>query len=1248
MRFLSKTSLARSLLLPMLLASLAVLFAGGAILFHVRNQTVQAAGLNSAKTLAQQIVTLRKFYTAEIATRARQAGMGLDFNFDRVDNTLPLPATLVKVLGQSVAQNYPGTSIRLYSRYPFPNRAASEKYDAFELDALAKLERDPATPQYAVQNVGGHLYARYAVADRMLATCVACHNSRPDSPKRDWKVGDVRGVVETTVPVDEVAGKIDYGIAAVGSATAAGLCLVGAIVALSTRRTVLSVRRVMDALRGLVDGNAERARLVEAIAGGDLSGEFAVAPPLDLGQDAERQDEIGWLLKALGDLSQSQAVLDRGFIDMTQALRRGREAERAQDWFKSGINELNAAMSGDRPLEQMADALMNFLVPYVGGRVGALYLCDERSAGLSLVASYAFRPEQGRQRIEFDQGLAGQAARSRQAIYLTQVPDGYFTVGSALGEAKPAALIAQPLAHDGKLAGLLEIGSFRPFSESELAFLDKAAESIAVALAVYRSRERINLLLEQTQAQTEELRVQQEELQQSNEELEERAQTLEKQRELIRHKNQEIEAASEELKRKAEELERISTYKSEFLANMSHELRTPLNSMLILSNLLQQNKDGNLSAKQVDYAGTINSSGRDLLNLINDILDLSKIEAGQMKLVLEDVELGELVAQLEGLFRPIADHQGLGFSVELLDNAPSLLHIDSQRVLQIIKNLLSNAFKFTEQGKVTLTIEAQAAALSPLGREAVAFAVSDTGIGIAPDKQELVFQAFQQADGSTSRKYGGTGLGLSISRELARRMGGDVLLVSTPGQGSTFTLYLPIDSRKTGQVARAHRPLAVDSSPAPTLARPARAVPAAPPPVTLNATAESLPAGPLEDDRVALESGGHAILIIEDDLAFAGILRDAVREHGFHALVAADGESGIALAKRFIPQAVILDVMLPHIDGWGVMRSLQDNPATRHIPVHFITCLEESQKAMGMGAIGYITKPVSSEQLDQVLGAIRAEIDKAVKRLLIVEDNAAEAKSLVSLLEMRDLDIAVAPSGRAALERLEREHFDCMVLDLGLADMSGFELLEQLAARQGERRVPVIVHSGRDLSEADERRLMGFTDSVIVKGARSPERLLGEVSLFLHMVESTLPPDKQKMIRLSLDKEAMFEARKVLLVDDDMRNLYSLSAVLGDKGMATIEASTGHEALAKLNETPGIDIVLMDIMMPEMDGYEAIRRIRQDPRFAKLPIIALTAKAMAGDQKRCLDAGASDYIPKPVDLERLFSLMRVWLYQAGG
>jgi hypothetical protein len=726
-------------------------------------------------------------------------------------------------------------------------------------------------------------------------------------------------------------------------------------------------------------------------------------------------------------------------------------------------------------------------------------------------------------------------------------------------------VLVMPLQHGSNMVGVIELAAFRAFSANELAFVDLCAEAIAIGLEVNITRQRTRTLLTETAQQAEELRVQQEELQQSNAELEERADLLERQR---------------------EEIARVSAYKSEFMANMSHELRTPLNSMLILSALLKENKSGNLNERQLDYAGTIHNSGRDLLNLINDILDLAKMEAGKVELHIEPVQLAGLCEDLQAQFLPPAEQKGLGLAIERLPGTPAVVQMDGQRVQQVLRNLLANALKFTHQGSVALRVSVAGDQLS--------FAVSDTGIGVPADKQVTIFEAFRQADGSISRHYGGTGLGLSISLQLARTMGGALHLYSVEGEGSTFTFMLPLQPM-----------FAADS-----------AAPAAKP-------------------AVRCGEGERRILIVEDDPFFASLLADFVRGRGYTPLVAADGEQGLRLAQQEAPHAVLLDVMMARMDGWEVMRSLRADPRTSHLPVHFISCLDELQRARELGALGLVTKPVSPEQLAQVFDSIEQAWAGAIKRVLVVEDEESQLSSVAALLAGRNVEAVRCRSGREALGLLSQSHFDCMVLDLGLPDMSGYQVLETLQADAALRHLPVVVHSGQDLSREQLRVLNRYARSVVIKGAHSPERLLSEVQLFLHSVEQGGQALKQEAQALA--------GSKVLVVDDDMRNLFSLASLLGERGVQVVEAENGLEALDKLAAESGINAVLMDIMMPQMDGYEAMRRMRADARFRELPIIAMTAKAMPGDHQNCLEAGASDYLAKPIDTAQLLSLLRVWI-----
>jgi CheY-like chemotaxis protein/signal transduction histidine kinase len=829
------------------------------------------------------------------------------------------------------------------------------------------------------------------------------------------------------------------------------------------------------------------------------------------------------------------------------------------------------------------------------------------------------------------------------------------------------------------------------------------------------------------------LKEQQEELQQVNEELEEKASLLAEQNAKVEQKNREVESARQALEEKAQQLALSSKYKSEFLANMSHELRTPLNSLLILAKLLTENKDKNLTGKQVEFAQTIYSSGTDLLNLINDILDLSKVEAGKMEVNATDVPVREVTDFVERTFRPVAEQKGLNFTLEVSPDAPSPVYTDGQRLQQVLKNLLSNAFKFTERGAVTLSIrradKGRRFAARSLDRadDVIAFGVKDTGIGIARDKQQLIFEAFQQADGTTSRKYGGTGLGLSISREIARLLGGEIHVESTPGQGSTFTLFLPVryheqDRRRLeDELTSAPRPErlrsqssterqssrpslresstpATRSASAPTRDVDRKATTAGTGAGGVSASATTAPTSPtasaaterapvetadewklpdlssigtdqstdaetavetiepsledlprpngFEDDRDDLQPGDRVVLIVEDDANFARILLDLARDKGFKGIVGHDGEIGLQLAHAYRPDAITLDIDMPGIDGWAVLDRLKHHPNTRHIPVHIITGIRERQQGMKAGAIAYLEKPVTKEALDDSFNRISQFIDQQVKRLLVVEDDNIQRHSMIELIAHEDVEITAVATAEEALRELAQTHYDCMVLDLGLkGGQDGFQLLETVKGDPAMRDLPIIIYTGKELSQEEETRLRRFADTIIIKDVKSPERLLDETALFLHRVEAKLPEHKRRMLERLHNADAVFAGKHVLIVDDDVRNIFSLTSVLEDHGMRVSFAENGKYAIDILKGTPDVDLVLMDVMMPEMDGYETTRAIRQIQELRNLPIIALTAKAMKGDREKCIAAGASDYITKPVDTEQLLSLMRVWLYR---
>ncbi len=936
----------------------------------------------------------------------------------------------------------------------------------------------------------------------------------------------------------------------------------------------------------------------------------------------------------------------------------------AQMWQTTGQALLNDRMRGEQDISTLANNVIDQLCEYMGAQVGTLYILETDT--LKLAGTYAYRRKNLTNEFQLGEGSVGQAAL-KQRMNITALPDHYVTgIFSNTGELLPQHVLVAPFAYERQVIGVVEIESLTEFTAAQLEFLNKALESIAVGFTTAQARRRVNELLVKTQQQAGELQMQEEELRSANEELasqaenlraseaklrtnqaqlesvnvelEEKAAVLQEQQLVLDRQNQELRLAQQELKQKADDLAIASKYKSEFLANMSHELRTPLNSLLILAGMLAKNEQGNLTDDQVESAQIICSGGTDLLNLINDILDLSKVEAGRMEFRYTALPLARLIESMRAQFTPLAEGKGFEFVIQLAEDLPETIETDQQRVEQIVKNLLSNAFKFTQEGSVRLQFYRPAVDtnLSKSGlkpEQSIAIGVTDTGIGMTPEQQKIVFEAFQQADGSTSRQYGGTGLGLSISRELATKLGGQIDLESEVGQGSKFTLYLPI----------ARRELQTDAPGQPDGQRRSQTRPLATAAQTIIQASDASPATvSLPDDRAAIRAGDRVLLIIEDDLTFAGIVQDYGRHKNFKCLVAGDGESGLRLAQRHKPDAIILDLNLPDISGWEVLDELKHNPDTLHIPVHIITGQEESLDAFKRGAMGFLTKPIGAKEMEGAFQSIEQFMARKIKSLLVVEDDDNLRKSVRKLLEGSDVTISEANTGQAALALLGAQHFDCMILDLALPDMSGFELLNRLDGAEHLPKCPVIVYTGKALSEEENQELMKYADSVIVKGAKSPERLLDEAALFLHRVVADMPEEKQRMIKRLLGKEGVLAGKEILIVDDDARNAFALSKLLADKGLKVHIAPNGQKALDALDKAP-IDLVLMDIMLPGMDGYEITRRIRAQLRFRQLPILALTAKAMKGDREKCLEAGANDYLSKPVDAERLLSMLRVWL-----
>ena len=1033
-----------------------------------------------------------------------------------------------------------------------------------------------------------------------------------------------------------------------------------------------------------------------------------------------------------GDFVQIKSALETASVKLAQATTENK----AKDWLKTGQTQLNDQMKGEPDMIQLATRTISFLTTYIDGEIGLFYLLKNAQPNndqpyLRRIASYAYTAGDHRP-TEFPvgEGLVGQVAMDRKTLFLTQTPEECpHIIRSGLSDALPRHLLISPGCYENTVKCVIEIGSAHEQTELQRQFLEQAMPNIALAINTAQSRIRMQELLQQSQQQTEELQQQseelqtqqeelqqinhqlqeqqeelhhkQEELQQHNEELQTQSEELQTQQEELRQSNDELEARTRELEQqkaevqqknialeqtqaemkktravletKAEELELASQYKSEFLANMSHELRTPLNSLLILAQLLAENNAGNLTEKQVEYAKTIHIAGSDLLALINDILDLSKVEAGKMAVNIENCRLTDLVNQFEQKFRPLADNKGLVFRITVASALPPIISTDEQRFQQIINNLLSNAFKFTTEGKIKLEIGrpsdkvslssffqkgereqpvSQTGELSSTGSppfspirtggnfldpiKTIAFRVTDTGIGIPREQQQIIFEAFQQVDGTTSRRYGGTGLGLSISRQLTRLLGGELELHSEEGKGSTFTLYLPETYQPPELPNKTNSSNLEESSQWVSLR-------------STHPTATPLveASEPIADDKTALKPDEKSLLIIEDDQTFSNILMELGQEKNFKCILAQDGRIGLQLAYEYQPNAILLDIGLPQINGWTVLEKLKEHPDTRHIPVHLLSAAEQNTvDATKKGAIGFLHKPVCMEQLSQVFKKIEHFLTNPIKNILVIVDAEVRQQQILQLVGGDNIQTTLAITTESALEHLQTTLFDCIILDMDIEQGSGLQLLTEMRKLEPNLcQTPVIIYAERDLSSDEEALLLQCAEQLPIKAVSSSEHLLDEATLFLHQIEAQLPDEKRNMLRIVHDKEAILANKKVLIVDDDVRNVFALATMLEEKNMEVIAGNNGYDALKLLEKHPDVAIILMDIMMPNMDGYEAMRQIRQQPGYHKLPIIALTAKAMKSDKTKCLEAGANDYLSKPVDSDKLISLMRVWLYR---
>lgn len=932
---------------------------------------------------------------------------------------------------------------------------------------------------------------------------------------------------------------------------------------------------------------------------------------------------------------------------MAKSLQTNFNTLKEQEWLSSAIAHLNDKMMGEKSVEKFTTDILDVTTQYTGSVMAAIYIHRNDNL-LHYAGGYAVNNEM-KKILNIGEGIVGQAFKIRKKIVVDEIPDDEVTISYATGKTKPKNIVAVPLTRYNIPLGVLELASTAEYTPLQLKFLEDIAENIGIAFFAVKSKEQLQELLEETQAQAEELqtqhseleninaeleaqsqkllaseeelRVQQEELMQSNQELEERSSLLEEKNALIHQHNLDIQ-------QKSHELEQSTKYKSEFLANMSHELRTPLNSILLLSRLMTESED--LDEQYVEYAEVMQNSGQGLLTLIDEILDLSKIEAGKMTLNIMDVPVGEILKDMELMFKPMANQKNLELKIET-DDPQKLIRTDKQRLEQILKNLVSNALKFTSQGSISIKVK------EDVEKENISFSVTDTGIGIPADKLKMVFEAFQQADGSTQRKYGGTGLGLSISRELAKLLGGRIELKSEESVGSEFTLTVPVDSETVQEETNEEALL-------PAITEAKTILPAMRTDQPQRYIAENIPQ-PVEDDRDDIQPGDKVILIIEDDTDFAKILLKYTRSKNYKGIVAVRGDDGIEMAQHFRPLAILLDIQLPVMDGWQVMEELKSKPETKPIPVHMMSSMKMKQESLLKGAVDFINKPFALEQMQEIFGKLETALNKSPKKVLIVEENEQHAKALSYFLSAHNINTSIADNVSDSIGSLQTREIDCVILDMGVPDRNAYETLETIKQNPGLEQLPIIVFTGKNLSKGEENRIKKYADSIVVKTAYSYQRILDEAGLFLHLVEEKNKNGKDDSALGNLSElRNILKDKKVLIADDDVRNIFSLTKALEVHGMKVIPAMDGKEALAELEKNADVDIVLMDMMMPEMDGYETIREIRSTGKYRNLPVLAVTAKAMMGDREKCMAVGASDFISKPVDIDQLISLLRVWLY----
>ena len=1133
---------------------------------YLSEELTQKSALNSASIYTRALKKIRSLYSSEVVDAASKHGMLVTHDYNKQDGAIPLPATFSMLIGKQIgAQN--DAKSQLYSPYPFPWREDTGGLKSeFAKKAWTYLQKNPDSAYSEFFEVDGEPVLKYATADVMTESCLACHNSHPDSPQKNWQVGDVRGVLEVTLPLNKI---IEY-------------------------------------------------------SNNSLLGVF-------------------WLLFSISILG----VLSVSFF----VIRMKKDAIKLEQsaLIKESLNGLNDAMSGEQNISQMSQSILSYLAPILGAQQGALFLAREDQA-YTLTGSYALsRGEGAKQKYEKGEGLVGQVIADKKMLVVRDIPENYLVLDSGLGTGEPKMIVLYPILFEGELLAVMELASLGSFSATHFEFLNDIALIIGIALKTTISREKTDELLILNQFQVMELKSQQEELGIVNSDLEAQAQRLRsseeelkaseeeliQQSEQLRLSNVELEEKQEsltmqaqelmiskkELEESASELTQASKYKSEFLANMSHELRTPLNSLLILSKILSENKQGNLTSDQVEEASIINKSGHSLLELINDIMDLSKVEAGMLDICIETTSLNGICHSLESLFIPIARDRNIGFSIALDPAISDLIQTDQKRVEQVLKNFLSNAFKFTKQGEVKLDISST----ELQDGRAVIFSVTDTGIGIPESKQKLVFESFKQANGSTSREFGGTGLGLSISKELSQLLKGEIRLKSEEGKGSCFALVIPC---AIGEDV----PLIADVT------------------TSYNAT----PAEPInqvtstwfDDDRDQLKQNDKSLLIVEDDQTFTKVLIEYARSIDFKVIATNKGTEGLILAKKYKPKGILLDIGLPDADGLEILEALKANIETRDIPVHVLSASDNKVASMHLGAMNYLQKPTEIDKIGNLLQDSDEPLDTEIKQILLVDDDRDAQVAIQHLIDKNEVALSCVNDAEHAFEQLDKKRFDCIILDLGLPDVSGMELVKAVSHKVADFKTPIIIYTGKELNSEEQKTLQNHSISIVIKGSESPERLLDDVALFLNHIDGSHAPVQPEKLKMLHDENSMLEGRRVLVVDDDMRNVFAITRVLEQTGLIITQAENGQAAVdAVTNADETFDLILMDIMMPIMDGLEATQIIRGMPDYQSIPIIALTAKAMPGDRQKCLDAGGSEYLIKPLDMDMLLSILRVWLYQ---